>query len=240
VRWTGVKGANTELDAKAVDDTGPALHAANAAATVVDASVSGGSTAFSGNTAVLAANAAPLVFDLNHDGHIDYSHITMVMDGHQVDTAWAGANESILLWNKFGDAQLHDSSQYVFGQTTGSDLSGLAQLVDANHDGVFNAKDAQFTQFGLWQDANQNGVVDAGEFHALSDLGIASLSLKGDGVTSTPASSVAVNGHTTATLTDGSSMLVADATFSYVNSVTDSSLNAAVYHQPMVYPAQVL
>jgi hypothetical protein len=58
VRWTGLKGSNTELDAKAVDDTGPALHAAGAAATIVDASLSGYSSAFSGNTALLAAQAA--------------------------------------------------------------------------------------------------------------------------------------------------------------------------------------
>jgi hypothetical protein len=35
-------------------------------------------------------------------------------------------------------------------------------------------------------------------------------------------------------------MLVADATFSYVHSAADSALNPAVYHQPMVYHAQVL
>jgi hypothetical protein len=240
VRWTGVKGANTELDARAVDDTGPALHAANTTATVVDASVSGGASAFSANTAVLAANAAPLLFDLNHDGQIGYSHITMAMDGQQVDTAWVGPKDGMLFWDRAGDATLHDSSQYVFGHNTGSDLSGVQQLFDSNHDFVLDARDTQFSQFGIWQDANQNGVLDAGEYHSLAQLGIRALALQGDGVASTPASGVTVNGNTTATLADGSSMLVADATFSYVHSAADSALNPAVYHQPMVYPAHVL
>ena len=217
LRWTGSAGTNTELDAKAVDNTGPALHAANAVATLVDASASGGSTAFSGNTAVLAANAPPIVFDLNHDGHIDYSNITMSMDGHQVNTAWVGANDGILLWDKYGDATVHGSDQYVFGQATGSDLSGLKQAFDINQDGIFNAKDAQFAQFGIWQDRNQDGVIEAGEFHTLSQLGITSLSLTSDGVSSTPATGVTVHGQTTATAADGTQVLVADVGFAYTS-----------------------
>jgi VCBS repeat-containing protein len=227
VRWTGAKGANTELDAKAVDDTGPALHAANAAATLVDTSVSGGSSAFCGNKSVLAANAPPIVFDLNHDGHIDYSNITMAMDGHQVNTAWVGANDGMLLWDKYGDATVHGSEQYVFGQATGSDLSGLRLAFDSNNDGLFNAKDAQFAQFGIWQDANQNGVAETGEYHTLAQLGIASLSLTSDGVSSTPMSGVTVNGQTTATLIDGSTMRVEDAIFSYSHSATAPQANFA-------------
>jgi hypothetical protein len=207
---------------------------------LVDASVSGGSSAFSANTAVLAAHAAPLVFDLNRDRTIDYSHITMTMDGQHVDTAWAGPADAILVWNKFGDGLLHDSSLYVFGQTTGSDLSGLQQRFDSNNDFVFDIKDAQFSQFGLWQDANQNGVVDAGEFHDLAQLGITSLSLKSDGLASTPVNGATANGHSVAPMADGSNMLVADATFSYVHSVVDSTINPTPFHQPMVYHAPVL
>jgi hypothetical protein len=93
---------------------------------------------------------------------------------------------------------VHDSNQYVLGQTTDSDLSGLQQTFDSNHDFVFNARNAQFNQFGLWQDVNQNGVVDAGEFHTLAQIGIASLALNRNGVVSTPENGVTVNGHTTA------------------------------------------
>jgi hypothetical protein len=61
-----------------------------------------------------------------------------------------------------------------------------------------------------------------------------------DNVSSTPTTGVKVNGHSTATLADGSSMLVADATFSYVHTAVDSTLNPAPFHQPMIYPAHVL
>ena len=83
------------------------------------------------------------------------------MDGHQVHTAWAGPADAILVWNKFDNSLVHDSSQYVFGQKAGSDLSGLQQTFDTNKDFVFDIKDAQSNQFDLWQAANQNGVVDA-------------------------------------------------------------------------------
>jgi hypothetical protein len=222
VRWTGVKGTNSELDAKAVDNTGPALHAANAAATLVDASVSGGTTAFSANTSVLAAHAAPLVFDLNQDGQLDFTHTTLSVDGHTIHTDWAGANDGILLWDKFGDGTLQDSSQYVFGQNTGSDLSGLAQTFDSNKDDLFDDQDTQFKQFGVWQDGNQDGVVDAGEFLSLAALGIASLSLTNDPLPRSHVSDdVEVNGYTHATLADGAIMLVADAIFSYIDIIAE-------------------
>jgi hypothetical protein len=186
IRWTGVLGANTELNVKAIDNTGPTLYAANAVATLVDASASGGISAFSGNTAALAANAPPIVFDLNRDGHIDYNNINMTMDGNHVNTAWVGANDGILLWDKYGDATVDNSDQYVFGKSTGSDLSGLRFNFDSNNDGIFTAKDAQFAEFGIWQDSNQDGVMNAGEFQSLSQL-VASLSLTSDNVLRTPA-----------------------------------------------------
>ena len=216
IRWTGVLGANTELNVKAVDNTGPTLYAANTVATLLDASASGGNSAFSGNTAVLAANAPPIVFDMNRDGHIDYSTINMTMDGHQVNTAWVGTNDGILLWDKYGDATVHNSDQYVFGKSTGSDLSGLRLNFDSNNDGVFTAKDAQFAEFGIWQDSNQDGVIDAGEFQSLSQL-VTSLSLTSDNVLRTPADGVTEYGQTTATAADGTQVLVADVGFAFIS-----------------------
>jgi hypothetical protein len=222
LRWTGAKGTNTELNARAVDnsttanyDTGTVGH--------LNVQSNGGTTAFSANTSVLSANAPPLLFDLNRDGAFNLTKINMVMDGHQVETAWVGPDDGILLWDKYADGKLHDSDQYVFGQNTGTDLSGLRLGFNSNTDDVFDAQDAQFAQFGVWQDANQNGVVDAGEFNSLSQLGIVSLALTPYAVPYALPTDYAVNGRTTATLTGGGQMEVIDTTFSYVRNARDAS-----------------
>jgi hypothetical protein len=175
-------------------------------------------------------SVAPLVFDLNRDGQIGYSSVTMDVNGDGVldTTKWAGAQDGVLMWDKYADGLVHDNSQYAFAQyaTTyangldargkaPTDLSGLAEAFDSNHDGMFDAQDAQFAEFKVWQDANQNGVSDAGEVRSLADWGIASINLTSDGVVRTPVAGVTEAGQTTASTADGSSMLVADAAFAY-------------------------
>jgi VCBS repeat-containing protein len=183
-------------------------------------STNGGTSAFSTGEAWVSQAVSPVVIDLNRDGVLSYSQVAMDVDGdgHLDQTAWAGAKDGVLVWDKLGDGKVHDNSQYAFSQygADGStDLQGLAAGFDTNHDGVFNAKDAKFAEFKVWQDANQNGVVDAGEMHSLADEGIASINLSSDGVQRNPAEGVIEAGRSTATATDGSSVLVSDAGFFY-------------------------
>jgi hypothetical protein len=160
----------------------------------------------------------PVVIDLNHDGLLSYSHAVVDFkgDGQLAQTTWAGAQDGILVWNKFGDGSVHNDSQYAFAQYGGAtDLQGLAAGFDSNHDGVFDARDARFAEFAAWQDANQNGVCDAGEMRSLSQVGLTSINLVSDGVVRTPAEGVTEHGQTTATTTDGIQVLVADVSFGY-------------------------
>jgi hypothetical protein len=183
----------------------------------------------------LAATVTPVVLDLNRDGQIGYSSVTMDVNGDgQLDlTAWAAAQDGVLVWDKFADGLVHDNSQYAFAQyaitySTGkpaTDLQGLAEAFDSNHDGMFDAQDAKFAEFKVWQDANQNGVSDAGEMRSLVDWGITSINLVSDGVERTPAEGVTEAGQTTATTADGSGVLVADAAFAY-SSLSYSLSNA--------------
>jgi hypothetical protein len=128
------------------------------------------------------------------------------------------------VWDKYHDGQVHDHSQYAFAQydttsaakgQTATDLSGLADAFDSNHDGVFDAQDAQFADFSVWQDANQNGVSDAGEVKTLAELGLASFSLSSDGLARTPVAGVHEAGHTSALAVDGTHVLVADVGFEF-------------------------
>jgi hypothetical protein len=161
---------------------------------------------------------APVVLDLNGDGQIGYSHVTMDVNGDGVldNTAWTDAHDGVLVWDKLGDGVVHDNSQYAFSQYGGNtDLEGLAAAFDTNRDGKFDSLDAQFKEFAVWQDANQNGVSDAGEVRSLTELGLVEINLTSDGVQRQPADGVVEAGRTSATLSDGTAVLVADASFAY-------------------------
>jgi hypothetical protein len=172
----------------------------------------------------------PVVIDLNRDGILSYGQVTMDVNGDGLldVTKWAGAQDGVLVWDKYADGLVHDNSQYAFGQyattyrmdaqgqaRSATDLEGLADAFDSNRDGVFDAHDAQFAEFKVWQDANQNGVSDEGEVLRLLDWGITSIQLISDGVQRSPADGVVEAGRSTATTLDGASVLVADAAFEY-------------------------
>jgi hypothetical protein len=168
----------------------------------------------------------PIIIDLNQDGMLSYGNVVMDVNGDgQLDaTKWAGALDGVLVWDKYGDGQVHDHSQYAFAQydttsvalgKTATDLSGLADAFDSNKDGVFDAQDAMFADFRVWQDANQNGVSDAGEVKTLAELGLASLNLTSDGVARNPDAGVHEAGRTWFTTTDGQQVLVADVAFEF-------------------------
>jgi uncharacterized membrane-anchored protein len=169
---------------------------------------------------------APVVIDLNRDGELAYADVAMDIsgDGHLDQTAWAGAGDGVLVWDKFADGVVHNNSQYAFAQyqttpnadgSAATDLQGLGAGFDSNQDGVFDANDAKFAEFKVWQDANQNGVSEAGEVRSLADVGISSIDLTSDGIKRNPADGVTEAGRTTAAATDGSEVLVADAAFEY-------------------------
>jgi hypothetical protein len=178
----------------------------------------------------VALRVLPVIIDLNRDGIMSYGQVTMDVngDGYMDLTKWAGSQDGVLVWDKFADGLVHDNSQYAFAQyathyrldalantRNSTDLEGLADAFDSNHDGKFNASDAQFGEFKVWQDVNQNGVSDEGEVRSLADCDISEINLTSDGVQRTPTEGVVEAGRTTATATDGSQVLVADVGFEY-------------------------
>jgi hypothetical protein len=166
-------------------------------------------------------SVAPVVLDLNRDGDLSYSQTLMdVNDDGQLDqTAWAGRQDGVLVWDKYADGLVHDNSQYAFAQYAGfagaTDLQGLAAAFDSNADGLFSNLDALYSQFAVWQDLDQDGMSDAGEVRSLADWGIAAINLVSDGVVQAPAVGVQEAGRSTAQMADGSEIVVADAAFAY-------------------------
>lgn len=218
VRWNGASGGSprTALSAVAVDNSSTAV-----LGTVLDVRTTGGTTPYS-NPVTVNPVVSPVVMDLDRDGRLEYGSVMLDVtgDGVRDRTAWAGAEDGVLVWDKYGDGIVHDSTQYAFTKYGGmTDLEGLAAAFDTNQDGKFDAADAQFAQFGVWQDADQDGVSDAGEFHSLIDLGITAIDLRSDGVVRQPVAGVTELGQSHAITADGGSILLGDAAFAYEQGV---------------------
>ncbi|MEP7115356.1 MAG: hypothetical protein ABI862_18990, partial [Ilumatobacteraceae bacterium] len=175
-----------------------------------------GDAVASGNLAItLNPTTPPIALDLDGNG-VAFTSLaagTVVDYGNgAVHTAWVGSGDGLLAIDANGDGKASGSEVAFAGG--GTDLQGLAAKYDSNHDGKLDAADADFAKFGVWQDADGDGVSDAGEFHTLGEAGIASISLVSDGVAYTAANGdVTVAGSSTYTRADGSTGTVADAAF---------------------------
>ncbi|MBN8843528.1 MAG: VCBS domain-containing protein [Sphingomonadales bacterium] len=191
-----------------------------------------GDTATANLSVTITALAPPIAMDLDGDGveflpgaagvRFDYDG-----DGKPESTAWVAADDGLLAIDKNGDGKINDGSELVFGKAGVSDLQGLAAAYDSNGDGKLDASDKDFAKFGIWQDANGNGVVDPGEYRSLIDAGIISISLVSDGKSYTAANGeVQVRGETIFTRADGSSGRLADAAFA-TNFATEQQRAAA-------------
>jgi hypothetical protein len=60
-----------------------------------------------------------------------------------------------------------------------TDLEGLTAF-DSNGNGQLDTQDKSWRRFGVWVDADGDGVSDAGEFRSLDEVGIVSIGLKSD------------------------------------------------------------
>ncbi|AMK22831.1 MULTISPECIES: Ig-like domain-containing protein [unclassified Sphingobium] len=166
----------------------------------------------------------PVAIDLDGDG-LEFvglsSGVTHDYGHGEVATAWVSSDDGLLAHATGG------SYDIVFADDApgaASDLDGLRLAYDSNGDGVFDAKDAAFAEFGVWQDANGNGVVDAGEFKSLTDAGIAAIELNADGKSYTAANGdVTVLGEASFVRTDGTKGTIGDVLFATGAKESDAS-----------------
>jgi VCBS repeat-containing protein len=190
-----------------------------------------------------ATPAAPIAIDLDGDGLEFLSLAAGVSHDYgtgAVNTAWVSANDGLLV-HTVGGAYDTVFSDDAPGAT--SDLEGLRLAYDSNGDGVFDAKDAAFAEFGVWQDVNGNGHVDAGEVKTLTAAGIAVIDLTSDGKSYVAANGdVTVLGEASFMRTDGSKGTIGDAVFTTApkgselrsDSTTSSGINQALVAASLV------
>ncbi|SBV34979.1 protein of unknown function [uncultured Sphingopyxis sp.] len=168
---------------------------------------------------LIGTRVTPVTLDLGGDGLDFVSSAAGAAFDHDGDgireaTSWAGRGDGILVRDANGDGIANDGGETSFSVAGSTDLEGLRLQYDSNGDGTLSAADAEFARFGVWQDANGDGVTDAGEFRSLADLGIVSIALTSDGQAYVAGDGeVIVHGEASFTRTDGSRGAVGDVSF---------------------------
>ncbi|MBP3402488.1 MAG: hypothetical protein J6L82_01095 [Alphaproteobacteria bacterium] len=131
----------------------------------------------SGNKKSIEEIRSPLAIDLDGDGVETISVDNGVYFDHDGNgfaekTGWISSDDALLVRDINGNGQIDDGSELFGDQTILSNgekaangFEALADL-DSNHDGVFDGDDEAFGEIKVWQDFNQNGVVDDGELKA--------------------------------------------------------------------------
>ena len=174
----------------------------------------------------------PVAIDLNGDGikytNLDDSKVLFDINGDGIKDllSWTAADDGMIAFDKNGDGLIQDLDELSFlSYLTGSmtDLEGLSGF-DTDKDGKLTAKDALWSKFGVWQDKNQDGVTDAGEFKGLEAWGIQSIDLKSDQMMD-QVGDVYVMGKSTFERTDGSKGEIADAAFRYLDAADNSGIS---------------
>lgn len=168
-------------------------------------------------------NSSPLILDLDGDGieinplngAITFDHDA---DGVRTGTAWAGADDGLLVFDLDGNG-LIDSGRELFGNNTllangqkAADGFAALRALDANADGLIDALDAQFAALRVWRDLDQDGVSDAGELQSLEGAGISQINLATTAFTQTLADGTRLDGQASFTL-NGQAHTYTDAWF---------------------------
>jgi len=173
---------------------------------------------------------APIVLDMDGDGIELIADINskvqrdMDGDGFIETTAWVGADDAILAIDLAADGtagadgRITQSKEFMFTEwsaTAATDLEGLTDAFDTNFDGVFDARDARWSEFRIWQDANSDGESQDGELIDLDTAGITSLNLTAEGDKITLPDGSIVHGIGEYTKSDGTSGSYGDVELHY-------------------------
>jgi hypothetical protein len=182
----------------------------------------------------------PVIFDINRDDHLDLRLLDLLAasaprfdwngDGDPDRTAWVGPEDGLLVIDlgqdgAYGaDGRINQAREIAFSlwktekeiaaenEMPVTDLEGLRYAFDSNHDNILDGNDTSWSEFRVWRDANQNGISEDGELLTMSEAGIKLIQLLPDEEGARQfADGSAITGTSLATLTDGTTMLVGDA-----------------------------
>lgn len=165
----------------------------------------------------------PVVIDLGGDGvrllspQESNMFIDLDGDGLRERVGWAAPEDAVLAYDRNRDGMVDLPSEVSFvndlpGAKT--DLEGL-RAFDTDGDGKLTAADQGWDNFGLFQDVNNNGAQDAGDFTPLAQTPIVAIGLDRQGSPMINNGNL-VHGTSAVELADGSQVQAHDARFSAV------------------------
>ena len=176
----------------------------------------------------------PLIFDLNGNGIETIS----VKDGVNFDfdkngfaekISWVGADDGLLVRDLDGNGKIEsgrelmgDLTELADGTSASNGFEALRSF-DINEDGLIDKLDSIYEELRIWQDKNQNGVVDEGELYSLEKAGIASINLEYENIAETDENGNAHTQKGSYTRTDGTTATVEDVWFA--KDAADTVLN---------------
>jgi hypothetical protein len=108
-------------------------------------------------------------------------------------------------------------SEFVFTDHGGgrTDLEALAAQFDTNGDGKIDASDGRWADLHIWADINGDGQFAPDELVPLDEYGVASIDVTPITGVGESADHVTIHGVSTVEMSDGSSIDLADVSFSY-------------------------
>ncbi|GGY14153.1 hypothetical protein GJV26_00860 [Massilia dura] len=128
------------------------------------------------------AAITPIAIDLNGDGihtiaRADFTgSFDLLGTGSAIKSGWLSSGDAFLAIDANGNGRIDSIAELFGGASKGSGFAKLSSF-DSNGDGFVTAEDAQFSALTLWQDANSNGITDAGELVSLAQAGVTSLAV---------------------------------------------------------------
>jgi len=160
----------------------------------------------------------PVIVDLGIDGinliSASDSGVVLIDDGIERHSGWVSGDDAIIAFDEDRDGVVDGSDEFGlvrFLKGAKTDLEGLAAF-DSTGDGLFDAHDDLFNDFIAWRDLNGDGLFQEGEGQSLTEAGITSISLAGDGERKIVEGNV-VHGAAAVTLASGQATIAWDVAF---------------------------
>jgi len=120
----------------------------------------------------------PIVLDLDGDGIEIEENYYEAFDEMLLGV---GKDDAVLVWDINNDGTISselETNWVSLSQTAENDLDVLREIFDTNKDGIFDNQDEKWSEFALWQDKNQDGLVGDDEFTSILESNISSLNLE--------------------------------------------------------------
>ncbi|WP_415397489.1 Ig-like domain-containing protein [Sulfurimonas sp. CS5] len=122
----------------------------------------------------------PIVVDLDGDGiEIEEKYY----EAHDETLVGVSSDDAILVWDYNQDGTISsalETNWVSLSDTAQNDLEAMREIFDTNKDGLFNENDEEWKNFSLWQDKNDDGLVNDDEFTKIVDSNVESFNLQKD------------------------------------------------------------